>query len=74
MKLKGKKLGQTIPRAKKRTVKGVTIPKGHYVKGGKLVKVDLDKDARIIAKKLRSTKTTHWRGDVSPPSKKCRSL
>lgn len=65
-KLKGQKLGQTIPITKDRTIKGLKVPAGTYVKGGKFHNVDIARDARIIALKKRKPGSANYRGDIRP--------
>jgi len=75
--LKGQRLGQSnvsnVPREyiikrESGEKEKITIPAGHYVKGGELVKYSKERDMAKIAEHKREKEEAPWRGDL-PHSK-----
>ncbi len=61
---KTKREGQSNISKKDRNIEGVKIPKGYYLKAGKLHKYNLKKDAAIKSKRKRKKGYAPWRGDA----------
>lgn len=59
-----KRKGQSNISTKKRNIEGVKIPKGYYLKAGKLHKYNIKKDAAIKSKRVRKKGYAAWRGDA----------